>query len=125
MSKTKENPKSETKNNAKNIVATIILIIVSVTFGYFLGSLFGIDFGTSEDNSKWAGTYTTDKWYGHGAGTLVLNKDGTCKLPTAEGEHCTYKVKDGYVYFNGIGSSSTAIGENGIVYNGFRFEKLK
>lgn len=125
MSKTKEEPNSKTKNNTKNIAATIVLVVISVAFGYFLWSLFGIDFGTSEDSSKWAGTYTTEKWYGDGAKTLVLNKDGTCKLPTGEGEHCTYKVKDGYVYFNGIGTSSTAIGNDGIVYNGFRFEKLK
>lgn len=123
MSKTKEEPKSKTKNNTKNIVATIVLVVISVAFGYFLGSFFGLDF--TENNSKWAGTYTTDRWNTYESVKLVLNEDGTCERPKTYNDDCVYKVKNGQVYFNGESSSSTAIGEDGIVYKNVRFQKLK
>lgn len=123
MSESKDTTKKKDNNKTKNIIATSILVVISVAFGYLLGSIFGRDY--TQDYSKWAGTYTTDRWNIYEHATLILNEDGTCERPKLPKGECTYKVKNGYVYFNGEENSTTAIGESGLVYNTVRFEKLK
>ena len=105
------------------MIIAIITGVVTLTVGYILGSFIG--FGSNDSVSNYAGTYTNDTWNGHERVSLVLNRDGTCKLPKQENNPCTYEVKDGYVYFNGQETSTTAIGEVGLVYLDHSFNKLK
>ena len=109
------------KNN-KIIIVPIVVGAISLAIGYILGASIG--FG-GNSGSKYAGTYTNDTWNGHERVSLVLNKDGTCKLPKQYDTTCTYEVRDGYVYFNGQTTSDTAIGETGLVYKDHNFTKLK
>lgn len=113
---------SKPKNNT--IIIATITGVVALIVGYLLGAFIG--FGGGDTASKYAGTYTNDTWNGNQRVSLVLNKDGTCKLPHQyNGDTCTYEVKDGYVYFNGEATSDTAIGETGLVYKEHNFTKLK
>ncbi len=112
---------SKPKNNT--IIIATITGVIALLLGYILGAFIG--FGGKDDTSKYAGTYTADTWNGHERVSLVLNKDGTCKLPKQESAPCTYEVKDGYVYFNGQEKSTTAIGDTGLVYSDHSFTKLK
>ena len=110
-----------TKNNT--IIIATITGVIALVIGYILGAFIG--FGGGDKANSWAGTYTTETWNGHERVSLVLNNDGTCKLPKQENTACTYEVKDGYVYFNGQTTSTTAIGETGLVYSDHNFTKLK
>ena len=100
-------------------------IIIALVVGYLLGAFIGFG-GGGKTTASYAGTYTTTTWNGHNA-SLVLNADGTCKLPSQypPDAPCSYVVKDGYVYFNGEATSDTAIGETGLVYKENNFTKLK
>ena len=76
--------------------------------------------------TKYVGTYTNDSWNGHERVSIILREDGTCELPSSFDEgSCTYEVRDGYVYFNNQATSTTAIGDTGLVYFDHKFTKLK
>ena len=113
-----------TKEKNKAIIIPIAVGVVALIMGYLLGAFIGFGNGGSS-NSKYVGTYTSDTWNGHERVSIVLNKDGTCKLPKQYDNTCTYEVRDGYVYFNGQETSTTAIGETGLVYADNNFTKLK
>ena len=111
------------QTNNKAIIIPVVVGVVALAVGYILGALIGFG-GGNGSNSKYVGTYTNTSWNG-GSASLVLNSDGTCKLPSQYDRSCTYEIKDGYVYFNGQETSTTAIGETGLVYADHNFTKLK
>ena len=99
----------------------VVCSVFCLVLGFILGAVIRFGDGTP----YWVGTYTNDTWSGNQRVSLVLKKDGTCKKPKQENTPCTYEVRDGYVYFNGETTSSTAIGQDGLVYSNSYFTKLK
>lgn len=110
------------KIDKKNLISTII----SLVLGFALGFVTCLLINKADNNfSKYAGTYTTETWNG-GTASIVLNKDGSCKLPSDYSNMpCTYQIEDGQVYFRGDTKNKYAIGETGIVYHDHKFVKLK
>lgn len=112
------------KNNT--IIIATVTGIVAIVAGYLLGAFvgFGGKGGSVSNSPDYAGTYITSSWNGR-SGTLVLNSDGTCKLPSQFDPTCTYEVKDGIATFNGDVHYQATLGNEGLVYMDAYFTKLK
>lgn len=116
----------EKVSNTLKTKKTIIIIccaiaVVSFLLGYLVGGLNG---------SGVAGVYRCDDWNGDETVVLLLNKDGSCRLPsgrvgtwTREGD----KVVMTYDGYDGSTSTDTGTiaGDNvGVVLYGRFFEKI-
>ena len=111
--------------NLTPIVASVVGVI-ALLVGYILGATIG--FGSKEtknNNQRWVGVYTNNEWNGKEHVSITLNADGTCVRPYQGGKPCTYEVRESKVYFNGETDSYATIGDTGLVYHSYLFEKLK
>ncbi len=102
------------------VLIIIVCLVVTALVSYYAGYKKG-----KEKHESAVGVYRFDEWDGDQTVVLVLNEDGTCTLPTGE-TGVWFQSKDTIkIISDNENNTVNMVGDaEGIVYNGFFFEKV-